>query len=342
MDRSRIEHRTEIRRANRTTPLWIAVVLASVLAVVVLGDRGGDGETAPIVPPTTADSGPPTSETLTTTSPREQLAVFGVTTTPQGLLPISSTVGPARDARALAHALDLLGPPVMTDGRVVVLAGGAILAGRPGEPFVEVVSCCAEGLHPSNESGHVWVHSGDEAALIQLDGGGTVTELPLADDEIVGPASFGLVTVDDEGGVRWRRPHFEPLDIPVPEGRVAVDSGGYTVLLASPADAGRHVLLERLSIRDGGVRWFDTAEDGSRTPAVLSPDGAFAAVRTADGWRIRDSADRRPRGTLRTDVAPAPVGGARFAVVVDGHVLLSDGSELAPRWSILAVAEQSP
>src|SRR5690606_19784346 len=137
------------------------------------------------------------------------------------LFAFSTATGPSGPS---GLAVDQVQAAVTTDDVVVVLAGGRVHAAVPGEPFEEVVGCCIEGLHPSNEPGHVWLHDEDEVSLLQIEGGGFVTELDIGDGEVLGPASFGIVVLGADGVVRWHRPSFEPTELGASDDRRAIDA----------------------------------------------------------------------------------------------------------------------
>lgn len=341
MEGPEMEHRVEIQRANRAGPLWVAIVVAAVVAVVALG-RGGD-EGAEVTPTTTSTvPSTPTSETLTTTRPAQPV-VFGVTASARGLAAFSTLhrPTPGSEGGAAAGPAPLAGP-VATEGRVAVLVDGALLAGRPGEPLEEL-GCCHDELHPSNEPGHVWVRDGEEATLVRLEGGGAVTELAVGDDRILGPGPYGLVTAGPDGTVRWRRPRFEPLEVPLGRGREPVDSGG-GVVLASVADDVRVRRWELRSVPDGRlVVSLDARGTWPRgTRGLLSPDGRVLAVPVPTGWAVRVVPDLSEVGRLTRSRPPVWIGGERFAAVADRHVLVSDGTQVPVPGKVLALAEQSP
>lgn len=341
MDGPEVEHRVEIRRANRAGPIWAAIVVTAVVAVVALG-RGGD-EAAEVTPTTTsAVPSTPTSATLTTTTPAQPV-VYGVTASAGGLAAFSTSHRPAPGSGGgAATGPGQLAGPVATDGRVAVLAEGALLAGRPGEPLEEL-GCCYDELHPSNEPGHVWVRDDEVAALVQLEGGGTVTELVVAGDHILGPGPYGLVTARADGTVRWRRPLFEPLEVPLGRGREPLDSGGGLVL-ASVADDVRVRRWELRSVPDGRlVESLDARGTWPRgTRALLSPDGRVLAVPVPTGWAVRVVPDLVEVGRLTRSRPPVWIGADRFAAVADPRVLVSDGTEVPVPDDVLALAEHSP
>lgn len=342
MDGPEVEHRAEIRRASRAAPMWIALTVAAVLAVVVLGGDG-DRDDAEEVRPTTTSSVPstPTSETLTTTTPPAPV-VFGVTDSSRGLAAFSTSTRPAPGTGGDEAAAARLTGPVVTDGLVGVLAGGTLLAGPAGEPLREV-GCCYDELHPSNEPGHVWVRAGSDATLVVLAGGRTITALTVGDDRILGPGSFGLVTAGADGSVRWHRPMFAPHDVPVGADRQPLDSGGGLVLTAVEDDVRVRQWELRLLTDGQVVAALDARGTWPRgTSGVLSPDGRVLAVPVPTGWAVRSVPALAEVGRLTRAAPPVWIGLDRFAALDDGRVLLSDGSEVPVPEEVLAVAEQAP
>ncbi|HSP05277.1 MAG TPA: hypothetical protein VLR27_17355 [Acidimicrobiales bacterium] len=336
-----LEHRTEIRKANRTTPIWIGLVALTALVALVVGRGDDDGEAAPDPGPTTVPA-TPTSETLTTTSPRGLPPVYGLT--PAGgegaLFAFSTATGPSGPS---GLAMDQVQAAVTTDDVVVVLAGGRVHAAVPGESFEEVVGCCIEGLHPSNEPGHVWLHDEDEVSLLQIEGGGYVTELDIGDGEVLGPASFGVVVRSSDGAVRWHRPSFEPTDLGgSSDDRRAIDAGGERLLVAAPATATSGARLEVWSITGNGLLSTHELADGFEPEGLLAPDGSVVLVPAPGGWEVRDAATGLLHGTLPKVTGPVWVGGNRFAATLDDQLVVSDSGVLPLRWPVLAVAEQSP
>lgn len=340
-----LEHRTEIRRANRTTPIWVALALLGAALVLVLGGRDGSGDDDAIDPPTSVPA-TPTSETLTTTQPAALPVVHVVADTGQGPRPATTVEGP--DPSAVSAAVDfeaLQAPPIVTDGHIVVLVdGGTVLAGRPGTGFEPVeVGGPAAALVASNEPAHVWVRTpDDELALIGLDGSEAPVRIPLEGDRVLGPASFGVVTVGQDGTISWRRPSFDPTPVGIGGEHVAVDAGGDVVLVEGPEAPGGGRRFEVWSVVDGSfLRMFGA--DGGGRPAVLATDGSTVALPNDAGWSVLDIATGDRLGLLPTAPGePVWIGDARFAVLVDGAVVVSDGSQLAPRWRLRALAEQSP
>lgn len=329
-----LEHRTEIQRVNHTTPIWVGAVVLVAIVALVLGGRDGAGDEAGVDAPTTVPA-TPTSETLTTTSPRRLPPVHGLT--PVGgddaLWAFSTATAPS----GAGLVADELQEVVVTDGTVVVLADGAVHAAEPGGPFREVVACCVDELHPSNEPGHVWLRDETEVALLELQGGGDVTELVVGDVEVLGPASFGVVTLDDGGVVRWHRPSFEPTVVRLPGDRRAIDSGGERLLAVAPGPA-----LETWSIAGNGLLQSYPLPEGSSTDGLLAPDGTVVLVPVPGGWEVRDAATGQVQGSLPKVAGPVWVGGNRFAGSLDDQLVVSDRGVQPLRWPVLAVAEQSP
>lgn len=331
MNGTDLEHRTEIQRVNHTTPIWVGLVVLIALAALVLGLGDDEDAVAPTTVPTT-----PTSETLTTTSPRDLPAVFGLT--PAGgddaLFAFSTATPPSGPSGLVGLEVQTV---VTTADVVVVLADGSVHAAEPGEPFEELVGCCVEGLHPSNEPGHVWLRDDHEVALLQLQGGGHVTELDVGDGEVLGPASFGVVVLGSDGITRWHRPSFEPTAVRLPPDRRAIDGGGERLLALAPGPA-----LEIWSVAGNGLLSTHALADGAGAVGRLAPDGSVVLVPTTGGWDVRDAVTGLLHGALPEVDAPVWVGGNRFAATLDGQLVVSDRGVQPLRWPVLAVAEQSP
>ena len=340
MTRTDLEHFTEIRRSNRTTPIWVALVALAAILAFVLGAGDETGEDAGGEAPTTVPA-PPTSETLTTTSPRGLPAVHGLTAAggDGALVAFSTAVAPSADGGD--PVVGTVQAVLVSDDVVVVLAGGTVHAAEAGRSFRPVVACCVEGLIPSNEPGHVWLRDDGEVALLELRGGGYVTELDVGDGEVLGPASFGIVVLGSDGLVRWHRPSFDPTVVQLPGDRRAIDSGGERLLVVAPGD-GAASRLETWSIAGNGLLQTYVLADGAAASGVLAPDGSVLAIPSPGGWEVRDAASGLVRGTLAGVVAPVWVGGARFAASLGERLVVSDSGELPLAWPVLAVAEQSP
>lgn len=334
-----LEHRTEIRRAGSTTPLLLAVaVLVAVVAFVLVARRDGDEAATPPEPEPRTTVAPPS------TLPRRMATVHVVADTGAGPRPATTARGPD-DGPGGAGFEALQAVPVLTDDRIVVLVdGGTLLSGRPGATFEPVVLDAPAGLLvASNEPGHVWVRTpADELALVALDGADPPVRLPLGGDRVVGPAAFGVVTVSDSGRASWRRPSFDPTPIDLPAGHAPLDAGGDLVLVAGSPGRDRARQLEVWSVADGTlVRAFGPTAAGR--PAVLATDGTAVALPRPEGWAVLDARTGAELGLLPG--APDPpvwIGDRRFAVLVDGRVEVSDGTQLAPPWRLRALAERSP
>lgn len=321
----------EIRRQNKTKPTVVAVAIAAVVAVLLVRDPGGSFDDGPVT--TTI----PLSEQTTTSA--------GEADTANSTTPTSTEVafeGP--DIRGLGDrlgggfafrwspgsmsiqeiaALDL-GPEsqaVAVDDLVVFIDDeGTLRLLRVGHS-AEELACCYQGLTASNEPRHVWALLDNHAVLFDLDTRQDST-LALGGRRVLGPGSFGLVTVDDQERAVWLRPDFDPSPIDAPDGRIAIGAGGDVVLyLVSGTDA---VEVRRLT--DGAlVRSFREPGEGSVTASISTSGDAVAVTR--QGTTVVFSL---PSGdalaSFRTgDAQVVPVGARRFAAVVDGELV--DSSE---------------
>lgn len=333
------EHHTEIRRARSTTPLLLALaVLVAVVGVVLVGSSGGD-ETA--TPP---EPDPPPTVAPASTLPQRMATVHVVADTDAGPRPATTARGPDEGAGG-ADFDALQAAPVLTDDRIVILVdGGTLLSGRPGAAFEPVaLDAPAALLVASNEPGHVWVRTpADELALIAVDGADPPVRVPLGGDRVVGPAAFGVVTVSDSGRTSWRRPSFDATPIGLPAGHAPLDAGGDLVLVAGTPGRDSARQLEVWSVTDDTlVRAFGTVAAGR--PAVLATDGTAVALPRAEGWVVLDARTGAELGLLPgAPDAPVWIGDGRFAVLLDGRVEVSDGTQLAPPWRLRALAERSP
>jgi hypothetical protein len=339
------EHRTAIRRAS-SAPVWVVLALLGAIALLVLGNRdAGDGDGAVDGAATTVPA-TPTSETLTTTAPRDRPPIHGLTRTSRGLLPFSTAVAPMADsADAGPDDIEVVAGPIVTVDQVVVLDATQVLhIGAPGGSFRRG-ACCWDELHPSSEPRHVWGRLGDRVELLPLDDLDPPRRVTLdvGDADVLGPGTFGVVTVDDRNVVRWHRPSFEPSTVRLPGDRVAIDSGGERLLVAAPATTDQPARLEVWSTTGNGILHAHPLDDGASADGHLAPDGSVALVPAAGGWQVLDAATGAARGWLsKTGSRPVWVGGATYAAAVDRRLVVSDGGELPLRWPVLAVAEQSP
>lgn len=348
MDGPEVEHRVEIRRERRTGPIWVGVLVLAAIVVVVLGGRGGDGSAGGERSSTTTPGDAATGEPLTTSAPPGPPPVYGVARGVHGdgaLVPASSDGGEPPRSEVGPSSLDRASAPVVTAGRVAVLADDAgLFAGSPGEPFT-AVACCFDQLVPSHEPHHVWARSEDEIALVDLDVGRTRVRIPHGGDVVVGPASFGVVTRGGDGTLRWRRPSFDPVDLPVPPDRQVLDSGGELVLAASLAAPGR-ARYELWSITEGAVvHVLERAlPPGSSSGGALAPDGSVVVVRARGGWEVRDGPDGSLLDVLPAVGEPVWIGGGHVAVLAGRQLLVSgDGHEPpVPGHTFVRLAEQSP
>ena len=333
-----IEHETEIRRTRSVVPVVLAVTALALLVGVALGRSGDDAGEAARTPSTTSTSSPPQ------TRPARLPVVRLVAHADDGPRPATTAEGPGTVGGGDTFEA-IQATPVVTDGLVVALVdGGTLVAGRPGGTFRQVgPEAPASSLVASNERGHVWVVTPeDDLLLVHLEGLETLVRIPLDGDRVLGPASFGVVTRSPDGVVSWRRPSFDPTPIGIPSDREAVDAGGDVVLVEVPEGPGDVRRLEAWSVVTGRlVR--DFAVSGDQRAAVLATDGSAVALPQEVGWVVRDTATGDQRGTLPASFSdPVWIGDGRFAVQVDGGAAVSDGSALAPRWRIWALAEQSP
>lgn len=336
-----IEHHTEIRRTGQRLPVWAGVLALVLVCGAILAWPGGDDDPAPRAAATTT----PASSARTSAPLGDLPVVHLVAETDRGPRPATTRDGPEPTMTSAGSRFEVMqAGPVVTDGRIVLLADGGLFVGRPRAWFDRVgLPHPVAGLLISNEPGHVWVVvPGNQLALIDLDGIDPPVRLPLDADRVLGPASFGVVTVSPDGAVSWRRPSFDPAPVAVPSGRRAVDAGG-DVVLVEGSQPGRGVRqLEARSVVDGSLLQRFAVSGAQRT-AVLATDGSAAALPQSAGWIVRDVATGDQLGALPGAFGdPVWIGGGRFAVLVDGGVAVSDGSQLAPPWAVWALAEQSP
>jgi hypothetical protein len=337
-----ISHRTEIRQGRPVLPAaFVLLVAGAVVALLALGRDGGGVEPSPAsVAPTTVPA-TPTSETLTTTSPPTVPPALGLAATVDGLVAVSSDLAPLA-VRGGTGGDPSVGEVVATEGVVVVRTpDGDVLAGRPGEGLTLVVPG-ATALHPSNEPWHVWVEAEGEVNLVIVPDGGTVTELDIGEARVLGPASFGVVTVDGEGAVRWHRPSFAPTPVELPGDRTAIDAGGDFVLAETPSARPGSRRVELWRIADGRFWQSFEVAPGVDGAAVLAANGSHVAVPQEGGWSVRDSTTTYERGELPAGPTPVWLGWRRFGAVHEGRALVSDGTTVGPDRPWLALAEQAP
>lgn len=341
-----IEHRTALRSGSRVAPLaLLAALVVAAIAVLVCGDSAAPPREGQPVTPST-----PTSETLTTTRPPRVPPVLAVADGGGGPVPTSASSDDYTRFPPPGSTFEALqATPLAVDGRVVVLAdGGQLLAGAPGgvfervgpaEPISQVVA--------SNEPGHVWAGVTEgELALVDLDGGEPSVRLPIGDDRVLGPASFGVVTVAADGTVAWRRPSFDATPLSIPADRTPLDAGGELVLVEVPGAGDGLRRFETWSIVDDrAVQAFVVR--ASDRPALLAPDGGTVALPERFGFVVLDAATSVELGVLPPSglpgVAPVWVGGDHFAIPSAAHLVQISGSvRHRPRWPVIALAEASP
>ncbi len=328
-DRDVEEHRAEITRQNRTTPTVVLVVLVcAVVAVFVTssGDDSTDPAPAPTssVVPTTARPAPVTATTTrtsptTTPPPGTPPALTGIAVAADRLY-VFGPRGPGRMGATVARDLalgEVTAAIAVGDDLAVLGPEGSLLVGREGVPF-RPVACCYTDLFASNEDGDVWgVEGTQRAALVDLTAGPTGTTIDLGGDVVAGLGPFGLVTIDGAGQATWRRPIFSPSPIPVPDGRVALSSGGDLVASTVPAEETIEVrriedgsLVQAIPVPDPSepVRWVVLSTAGDAL-AVAQPTltTVFALDGTANMSRFEGGGQR-----------PVAIGGGRFVAIVDG------------------------
>ena len=309
------EHGTEITRTGRGRLGAAATVATLAVGALLLAD-GGSGTDLP---------GPTSSVPEPVTVPADGPPVVGIGRSGDG--PVVAIDGDTladvrpRDAFAVARAA------VATEEMIAVVdAGGGLVAGGPDGRF-RTERCCADTVEPSYRPGHVWAVEGDRARLVELGAGPTRQELDLGDQAVLGPGPGGLVTVDAQGAAAWRRPGVPARPVPVRAGRRAVSAGGDVVayVVASPA------AVEVRRVTDGIlVRSFPLdrpAPDG--VTARLSPFGDAIAIGRDGSSTVHAVADGTVLGRLPTTEGLVPVGGGRFATIVDGAVVTSDGQRFA-------------
>lgn len=341
-----VEHRTELRSGAWSPRLLVVVVavLAAVVALVVLRDDGGPA-------PELDRTGPaaPTTGTVPTTRPLTVPRVLAVADAGGGLVPASAGDDQVERRPASRLDADALQRALAVDGRVVVLVAGQLLVGDPGGTFApfgpadqvtEVVG--------SNEPRHVWARARDATlALVAVDGPQPSVRIELGADDVLGPATFGVVTTSRDGVVSWRRPSFDPTPVPIPRDRTPLDAGGGLVLVEAPDRHDGVRRFEAWSVVAGRrVAAFDVDPgDAADRPAAIAPDGSTVALpHRGSWWRVLDVASGEEIGRLASrDRTPVWVGGPHFAVAPTPHLVEIAGNiRHRPRWPLVAVAEASP
>lgn len=327
-------HRSEITRANRTTPIVVGiVVLVAIVAVFVTGDGDGDDEAAPA---------PTTSSTNTTgigSPPVQPPPIMGVATSGDDTFLFGTAASPVVPLRPTG-IVGRVGVAVAT-GRHIALGDtdGNLVARRDGD--FSLVSCCHRAILPSYRPGHVWAIDGadvpEEAVLVDLDLGPTDQRIPLEGQALLGPGPGGVVTSDAEGRAIWRRPRGGALPVPTGEGRQAASSGGDVVAFVAEERAD----IEVRRIVDGIlVRAFHL--DVPLAPDVtarLSTSGDTIAIVQGEAAFVFDIATGTAIGRIPSSGTLVPVGGKRFATVIDGAVVDSTGGRLIMPVEAQVIAE---
>ena len=323
-------HRSEITRANRTTPVAVLVIVAAVVvALVTAGSDDPDPKAAPA--PTTTTS--TTSPEVTVPAPAAPVAdrplpptvalgfsgpdtfVFGSVTTPL------TEVRPDGMVRRVEGA-------VVTGERIAVIdTDGQILTGGDDGSF-SALMCCLDAIIPSNEPGHVWgVDLLAGVTLVDLDRGPTDVFIDVDGERVIGLGAFGVVTVDRELAATWWRPGFDPAPVVVPDGREAVSSGGAVVAYVVPETG---VVEVRRAVDGRLVRSFPATSSGSVTARLSTVGDAVAIVRRG-AVEVFGLDDGRPLGGMQaTGDGPVPIGAGRFAVTSGGVVVDSQGRRIDP------------
>lgn len=309
------EHGTEITRTGRGRLAVAATVAALAVGALLLAD-GGSGTDRP---------GPTSSVPEPVTVPLDAPPVVGIGRSGDG-----PVVAIDDDTLVVVRPLDAPGPAraaVATGEAIAVVdADGRLVANGPDGRFRSEL-CCADSVEPAYRPGHVWTVDPVGARLVELGVGPTRQELDLDGQAVIGPGPGGLVTVDERGAVAWRRPGIPARPVPIRAGRRAVSAGGDLVayVAASPA------VVEVRRVTDGLlVRSFPLdrlAPDGAT--ARLSPSGATIAIGQDGSSTVHSVADGTVLGRLPTTERLVPVGGGRFAAIVDGAVVTSDGDRFA-------------
>ena len=240
------EQHGEVRQ-RRSAAAWVAAIAVVVLVGLVVW-AGQEDAPSQAMPPTSTTAVP-------TTRPGPLPVLHVVADTDAG--PRPATTASAPDAAADGTPFEALqATPVVTDGQVALLVdGGAVLVGRPGGAFAAIdLGVPSSALVASNEPGHVWVRlPGDELALVDLDGTDPPVRIALDGDRVLGPATFGVVTVSDAGVVSWRRPSFDATAVAVPPGRTPLDAGGGSVLVERPQGGGGERVFEVFTVDEGAL-----------------------------------------------------------------------------------------
>lgn len=324
-------HRSEITRANRTTPIVVGLfVLLAVVTLFVTGDDEGGDDAAPgpvstsmTTPGTTAPATPPSAQ-----PPSDAPPIMGVATTGGDTFLFGTAASPVVPLRPTG-IVGTVGTAVATGWHIALAdTDGNLVARRDGD--FSFVSCCHRAILPSYRPGHVWAIDGTDvpegAVLVDLDLGPTDQRIPLEGQALLGPGPGGLVTRDADGRAIWRRPRGGALPVPTGEGRQAASSGGDVVAFVAEERAD----IEVRRVVDGIlVRAFHL--DVPLAPDVtarLSTSGDTIAIVQGGAAFVFDIATGAAIGRIPSSGILVPVGGKRFATVIDGTVVDSTGRRL--------------
>ena len=322
-------HRSEITRANRTTPIVVGMaVLVAIVALFVTddGDRGDEAAPAPTTSSTTTTTTSPGSPAVQ--PPPAAPPIMGVATTAGDKFLFGTAASPVVPLRPTG-IVGRVGVAVATGWHIALGdTDGNVVARRDGD--FSFVSCCHRAILPSYRPGHVWAIDGadlpEEAVLVDLDAGPTDQRIPLEGQALLGPGPGGLVTRDPDGRAIWRRPRGGALPVPTGEGRQAASSGGDVVAFVAEERAD----IEVRRIVDGIlVRAFHL--DVPLAPDVtarLSTSGDTIAIVQGGAAFVFDIATGTAIGRIPSSDTLVPVGGKRFATVIDGAVVDSTGRRL--------------
>lgn len=335
VDRDVEEHRAEISRQNKTTPMIVVVVMVAVIAVVFF-TRADDPSVSESAPPTSVPTPPTTAATTTVADDgvaegvpfSAEPPIVGLATTDDDTFVFGSVTSPLTPLRPQG-TLALVEAMVVTGDHIAIIDTDGRLVEGTGDGVFEPVTCCHDTIVASNEPGHVWaVDVLERAVLVDLDRGPTGVELALDGERVIGLGTFGLVTADGRGHATWRRPGFDPTPVVVPDGRMARTSGGKLIAYVTAETEA----VEVRRIVDGAlVRSFPLQVPFAANLSVrLSTSGDAIAI-TQDGTAVVfDVEDGTPTGALRLrDAGPVPVGGGRFAIVAGVSILDSKGRRIA-------------
>ncbi len=324
-----------VELARKPTRIGVAILAAVVLAVVAMvATSRSDGDE--LVTPATTSTSPVTvpagaPPVVGVAIVNDRVFVFG--THAEGVM--GATAAPDLD-------LGFDTPAIAIDDRLVVLdPAGAALVGREGEPFREI-ACCYDDLLTSDERGRFWAIEGRaRAELIEIDDASTDTQIDLEGQPVLGSMHLGLVTVDGAGRPIWRRPDVDAHTIEIDDDLEPLASGGDVIVVL---DAARDLVEVRL-VTDGSlVTVLRTAEGDRRAglTATVSTAGDAVALTADSTTTVFDITDGQMIGTIDGADDVVAIGSRRFAAVVDGEIVTSDGTphDLAASVRVIAVRSE--